>query len=169
MKKITKSYNVYKFNELSEKIQEELLEKETSNCQNFFCEFFLKDEMEEKAKELLNIFFGKNAKFNRVLYDLSYCQGSGAMIEFKLKYYNSNISIKNYGLYSHEYSFIIDYDDYNYLNEKRENYLKEKIIKMNKDLAKYGYDLIDFDNFKDEAIVSLEDSLFLEDGTLFTE
>lgn len=169
METITKSYNVYKFNELTKEIQEELLEKETNNCQNFFCEFFLKDEMEEKAKKLLNTFFGENAEFNRVLYDLSYCQGSGAMIEFELKYYNSNISIKNYGLYSHEYSFIIDYNNYNYLNEKRKNYLKEKIIKMNKELTKYGYDLIDFDNFKDEALENLKDSLFLENGSFFTE
>ena len=69
------------------------------------------------------------------------------MISFELEYYNSKISIKHYGNYNHEYSFILDYKSCNYLSNKREKYLKEKIINMNSKLKKYGYKLIDYENF----------------------
>ena len=119
------------------------------------------------AQDLLQKYFGQKAEFKNVYYDLSYSQGSGAMIAFELEYYNSKISIKHYGHYNHEYSFILDYKSCNYLSDKREKYLKEKIANMNSELRIYGYELIDYKNFIDEAKDNLQEYKFLSNGEIF--
>lgn len=162
----TKTYKVYKYGELSEEIKEKVLRKEIEDCQDSYCEFSLEEDMKFKAEELLKKYFGENAKLLDVYYDLSYCQGSGAMIEFELRYYNCDIKVKHYGHYNHEYSFEINYNDYNWLGQKREDFLKDKIVEMNTELTNYGYELIDYDNFSDIALENLKEQEFLENGIL---
>lgn len=167
MKKVIKEYNVYKFEELNKKIQEQLIEKEMQQQQEMFCEHYLKGEMEYKAKQLLKDFFGEKAHFLKIYYDLNYCQGSGAMIEFSLLYYKYEFKIKQVGRYCHEYSFIIEPKDYNKtITEKQMQKLKQKIVNMNGELSRFGYELIDIENFRSlaEEEFALDDREFLVNG-----
>lgn len=162
MREITQK--IYNFNELDEKIQKKLIEKEKESQKELFCECFLLDEMQEKAKELLQKYFKNNATFKRVFYSLSYCQGDGAMIEFDLKYYNKIVQVTHHGCYYHEKSFLL-YE--NELTEKQEKQLKEKIYKMNCELSKYGYDLIEYDYENNEIIEILNDNEYCENGEIY--
>lgn len=162
MREITQK--IYNFNELSKEIQEKLIEKEKEYQKEAFCNDFLLEEMEEKARILLEQYFGEKATFKNVYYSLNYCQGDGAMIEFELTYYNKPITIKQYGHYYHEKSFqICSYE----LTEKQEKQLKEKIYKMNYELAQYGYILIEAEYSNDEIIEILQENEYFEDGSIF--
>lgn len=170
MKEVTKTYEVYNFNELDKEVREKLIEQKTQECQDDYCEYFLPDDMAYYAEELLKKYFGEKAKLIDIHYDLSYCQGSGAMIEFELEYYGKRIKVKHdRGRYINAYTFILDYADYEYLSEKREEQLKDKIVTMNRELEKYGYELIDYENFKNPAEEMLEEEMFLENGEVFNE
>lgn len=130
MRKIERT--IYKFEELEKEVQEKLIEKERQEQQEIYCEDCLYVDMKEKANDLINDYFGITSDYLKVYYDLSYCQGSGAMIEFDINIedlnnkYNiydeeeikfikdkgiiNNITIRHMGNYCHERSFIIDYD-----------------------------------------------------------
>ena len=162
MREITQK--IYNFNELDEEIQKKLIEKEKENQKELFCECFLLEKMQEKAKELLQKYFKNSATFGRVFYSLSYCQGDGAMIEFELKYYNKIVQVKHHGHYYHEKSFqVCSYE----LTEKQEKQLKEKIYKMNCELVKYGYDLIEFEYPDNEIIEILNEDEYFENGNIY--
>ena len=167
MREIVQKYTIYKYNELSEKIKEKLLEKEIDNCIDDYAEIQLEEDMKYKAKELLEKYFGQKAQFNKVYYDLSYCQGCGAMIDFYINYYNLDIHIQHCGRYSHQNSFEIKYLDYAYLNDKRENFLKEKVYDMNCEFTKFGYEMLEWENFIESAKENLEEYEFLENGEIF--
>lgn len=163
MKKI--KINVYEFKELDKKIQERLIQDEKESQQELYCESYLYEDMKEKAEELLRKYFKNSAELIEVYYSLSYSQGDGAMIEFNLQYYNEKLEVRKSGNYSHERSFMIN--SYN-LSDKREATLNEKIVKMNCELTKYGYNLIDIDNFTDaDAIEKLEEDKYFIDGSIF--
>ena len=165
MQEITKVFKVYHLEELEEKIREKLIENEMEIIQEDYLEYFLYEDMEQKARELLREYFGNNAKIDKIQYSLSYCQGDGAMIEFDLLYYNKELKIKNYGNYCHAKSFIINGD----IDGVRYEKLCDKIINMNEELTKYGYELIENCSGREDAINALNDHLFLKDGTFFTE
>lgn len=165
MRTETKQINIYKFDELSKEIQEKLIEKEIE-CQNeIYCEDFLHNDMQEEAKRLLHKYFkNNNVELNKIYYDLSYCQGSGAMFEFTLYYYNKFVKIKQYGYYYHERSFIIDTWE---LTTSQETQLKNKIIKMFEEFTKKGFDLIEYRITKNEAIEILQENEYLENGDIY--
>ena len=165
MEKITKVYNVYDFDELDENIKNELIEKEKEYIKEDYIEWYLYDDMFEKAHELLKKYFKGKAIFKNIYYDLSYCQGDGAMIEFDLSYYNKDIKIRQYGHYCHELSFSID--TYDYLTDKQEEQLKEKIYNMNKELSKYGYRLIEEEPDNSLVLENLRQNKYLENGKIF--
>ena len=211
MKTIVKKYNVYEFNELKEEIQKELIEKEAERQAEIFCEWDLLDYMKEEARDILTNELGKSNFIDvNILYDLSYCQGSGAMIEFNtyLEYINHKFKIftnkeleifKKYGsiikvyhdnnYYCHENSFSIDTLSLNYsidyalnneeITKNKYNKLEEKIEKfenvfyefcysINTELKKYGYSLLeDQEYFEEQAKDYLVDFEYLEDGTFF--
>lgn len=166
MKTIIKKINIYKFEELEKGIQEKLIEKEKENQEEIYCESFLHDDMEEKAIELLKENFGNKATFNKIYYDMSYTQGSGAIIEFDLYYYNKYVKIKQNGLYTHERSFTINSYE---LTEKQEKKLYNKIVEINKKLTKFGYDNIEYfwNMPKNELINILSEYDFLENGKIY--
>lgn len=165
MRKETKVINIYKFEELKEDVKQKLIEREVEDQHEIYCENFLYEAMEEKAQELLKKYFkNNNAKINAIYYDLSYTQGSGAMFEFDLTYYNKSVSIKQFGHYYHARSFVID--SYS-LTDQQEEQLKEKTIKMFEELEKYGYNLVDYRMAKDEAIDILSENEYLEDGQIY--
>lgn len=165
MKTITKTFNIYEFDELSKEIQEELIQKEEENIRQIDIEEFLKEEMSNLAELLLEENFGEKAIFRNVYYDLGYHQGCGAMIEFDLNYCGKDVEIRHspYCHYYHERSFEIISDN---LTEKQENKLKEKIIKINEQLTKYGYQYIEEDR-TEQAIECLKDCMFYENGEIY--
>lgn len=167
MEIITKTYNIYKFDELSQEVQKKVIEREIESLRDLEIEDFLKEEMEFYAQQLLEENFGDKAFFKNVYYDLSYCQGSGAMIEFDLVYYGKSLSIKHdkYCRYYHKNSFEVIENDKE-LTELQYNTLKEKIIKINKQLAEYGYQFIEEDR-TDTAIEQLKDCMFYENGDIY--
>lgn len=167
MKEVVKKYEVYSFEELAEEVKEKIIEKEVEHQLDMFCEYELLDLMQEKAQELLKKYFKNKATFKNIYYNLSYSQGSGAMIEFELQYYNYNIKVKQEGFYNHERSFIFE----GYISDlidKRYNALREKIVDMNIELKKFGYSLLeDQAYFRENAIEWLSEQEFLKDGSLF--
>ena len=172
MKKITKTYLLYKFNELDEKIQEELIKQEAEKQAIDFCDYELQELMAQKAKELLQKYFKNNATYKQVYYDLSYSQGSGAMIEFDLKYYKNNFEVRQNGHYYHERAFtVVNKNWCKELSPKVIDKLHEKIVKMNSELAEYGYhDLIEnedyFRSIAKEYLLENEEN-YLKNGELF--
>jgi hypothetical protein len=176
MQKITKEYNVYTFDELSKEVQEKLIEKEREHQVEDYCEISLKDDMEQKAIELLqenytNVNGECFATLKNVLYDLSYCQGSGAMIEYDINDEEReqviNVTHNNSCHYYHENSFTINYDN---LTDEQYKLLKDKVYNINCELTKYGYASIDSSNFTDEYLISiLQENDYLIDGEVFYE
>lgn len=135
MRKVIKEYNVYKFDELEKYIKEKLLEKYMEKESEFYCDYYLEDFLGEKASDLLNDYFGITSDYLNTYYDLSYCQGSGSVIEFDININDLNnkyqlfsseeirfltdkgivndIKIRhNNSHYYHEYTFKIDFDYY---------------------------------------------------------
>ena len=165
MKTITKERKCYEFKELDQNVQEKLIEQEKKNLEDTYIECWLQNDMTYFAEKLLKKYFGDNAKFKSVLYDLSYFQGSGAMIEFDLTYYNKFVQIRNYGHYTHENSFKINNYD---LTDKQEQTLKAKIYKMNCELKDYGYSQIEYWwEADEEAIENLKEYEFYKNGEIY--
>ena len=129
----TITQKIYKYDELKEDVKEKLLKAEKEQCLDDYCELFLYDDMFYEAERLLKNCFGENVCLDKVYYDLSYSQGSGAMTCFtidiesindKYKIFNNEEiryirdkgilnDIKVYhndNYYYHEYTFAIDYD-----------------------------------------------------------
>ena len=133
----------------------------------------LQEDMGYEAERLLEKYFGDKATLKNVYYSLNYCQGDGAMVEFDLTYYGKYVKIRHNGFYYHSRSFTIDdistYGEY--LTDKQEKQLYEKIVKMNEELEKYGWELVDIDNYKkynkDYAIERLQEDEYLENGEVF--
>ena len=209
MRTITKTFDVYQYNELDKETQNKLLEEQAKKeCENY-CESCLYDDMENRAKELLQEYF-LGSTFDKVYYDLGYCQGDGAQINFDInildlnKKYNflskkaikfieavglPNFKVKHSGWYYHEKAFTIDWffiDDFSYcddflkdeevktINDKIENIINENfyndITKMNIELKKYGYKLIENEEyFANIALDELELYSYLKDGKVFDE
>ena len=145
MRKVTKEYKVYKFNELEKDVQEEVLKRYTESEHEFYIDNELYDDMAELAQNTLENYF-KGAKYQKIYYDLSYSQGSGAMVEFNIDLKDLNNKYKmlsqeeidglenlggtnikvyhNNSHYYHEHSFDIDWCDftmYTYMDEYCEN------------------------------------------------
>ena len=166
MREITQK--IYNFSELDKNIQEKLIEKEIEIQKDFYCENFLYDDIKEKAKELLQKYFKGKAVFKNVYYSLNYCQGDGSMIEFELIYYNKLIFINhNNGHYYHENSYCIEYLDCDFLTDNQEKQLKEKIYKMNRELTKYSYQLIEFECERKEIEEILSENEYFKNGEIY--
>ena len=136
MRIVNKEYKLYKFDELSDDVKQKLIERERQYQLETYCDLDLYDDMGQKASDLLNDYFGITSDYLKTYYDLSYCQGSGSMVEFDINIVDLNntynvfskeelafitdkgivndIRIRhNDNHYYHEYTFSIDYDYYN--------------------------------------------------------
>lgn len=134
MRKVTKEYNLYKFEELEKSIQEKILERYERLEFELYCEHCLYGDMVNLAHDLLQEYF-KGSEYVDIHYDLGHSQGSGAMIEFTidLKDLNNKYNLlkekeveelENFGgteikvyhnnnsHYCHEYTFYTDYNDF---------------------------------------------------------
>jgi len=153
MEKKVNEFYVYKFDELKEESKKKAINNEKKYQEEDYCDLCLNDDMNYKANELLKEYFDIKNGIDYVYYDLSYSQGSGAMIEFTIniqdlnnKYhiYNeeeikfiqdkgivNNIKIyHNDNMYYHEYTFNINYDDnfgyYDYEDIKEDYKISEE-------------------------------------------
>ena len=164
MEKITKEYNVYKFEELEKDIQEKLINQEKQDEFDEYIEWFLYDDLYEEAKRILkeNI---KDATLKNINYSLSYCQGDGAMMEFEFYYYNNLINVKHDGWYCHSRCFSID-GDY-YLTEKQQEKLYNKVLKIQEEFEKRAWKVVDYTPSEEEAIEHLKENKYLIDGSIF--
>lgn len=225
MRIVSKEYELYTFDELSDDVKQKLIEKERQYQLETYCDLDLYDDMGQKASDLLNDYFGITSDYLKTYYDLSYSQGSGSMVEFDINIVDLNntynvfskeemafitdkgivndIRIRhNDNYYHHEYTFGIDYDyynDYSYEDIKDSYGITEKdfetlddrfyklvdtynkhytesefvkdIIKLNKELTKYGYECMEYwgDCKEDEIIMYIKGYEFeyLENGDVF--
>lgn len=139
----TVGINVYKFDELEKDIQERLIEVQEQDDYQFYLDYELDCDMNDIAQNLLEESF-KGAEYRHVYYDLSFSQGSGAMIEFDIdlkdinsKYkmlskkeitrlenirFNTEVRVyHNDNLYYHENTFDVDYEDCTFYNDNMED------------------------------------------------
>lgn len=165
MEKIQKTYTIYNFDELKKEIQEQLIEEEQERQAEAYCEICLYGDMKEQALILLQKYFGNKAEYKGIEYSLTWSQGDGAMIEFDLYYYNKFIKIRhNNNFYCHARTFCIDSYE---LTEKQEKDLYNKIVKMNKEFEKIGWNLVQYTPDKEQCIEFLKDFKYLENGEVF--
>ena len=136
MRIVSKEYELYTFDELSDDVKQDLISRERQYQLDSYCELYLRDDMGLKASDLINDYFGITSDYVNTYYDLSYCQGSGAMVEFDINIKDLNNRYKvfsdeeirflvdnniveyidirhNNNYYYHEYSFSVNYDYYN--------------------------------------------------------
>lgn len=166
MRSVMIEKQVYNFNELQEEIKANLIEKEREQQIDLYCECFLKDEMEEEAKILLEKYFKGKAKLVKVLYNLNHCQGDGAMIEFDLSYYNTLVKVRQYGRYTHSRSFFVEDCDKCTTTKA----LDRKIIQLFEEFTKTGYKLTNSDNWTDRDITEILDEFeYLKDGQIYRD
>lgn len=164
MEKVTKTYDVYKFEELEKEIQEKLIEEEKESQYNDYLESFLYEDLREEAKRILkeNI---KDAELNNIYYSLSYCQGDGAMMEFTFYYYNNLIKVKHDGFYYHSKCFTID-GDY-YLTEKQQKKLYNKVLKIQNIFEANAWKYAEWEPEEEETINILKENKYLKDGSIY--
>ena len=70
MRKVLKEIEIYNFNELSQKVQEEVFQ----NTIDVILDTDFKGFLEETAKKLLQENFKNNATFKNIYYNFNYCQ-----------------------------------------------------------------------------------------------
>ena len=227
MRIVSKEYKVYTFDELSDIVKEELINKERQYQLETYCDLDLNDDMGSKASDLINDYFGITSDYLNTYYDLSYSQGSGAMVEFDINIKDLNNKYKlfsdeeirfltdkgivndinirhNNNFYAHEYTFGINFIYYNMgysyedcvsegydINESDYITLEERlydllddslkhdtespfikdIVKMNKELSKYGYKSMEYwGNCDEKEIIELIKDYgneYLENGDVF--
>lgn len=154
MEKIVKEFYVYNFNELKEDIQKKLIEEERDNQRDSYCEFYLEEDMNYKAKELLHEYFGITDSDVSPLYDLSYSQGSGAMILFDINIEDLNNKYKIFS--EEEMRFIQDKGIIDNIRVRHNDnyYYHEYTFDIN---SEYYSIYWDYEDIKEEYNISEED------------
>lgn len=163
---------LYSFNELDEKLQEKILEKEMNSQRDFYLDCCLYDDLMYDATEQLNSLF-ENVNGLKLLYDFSYSQGSGLLTTFEFTFKNQLVKVKQ-NPYNHWYTyatnFILEFEDEEPITDEDEKDIRQKIATLNADLEKLGYSIIEDDDFyKNEALDYFADlkEAFLENGEQF--
>lgn len=144
--------NIYKFGELSQEVKDKLIDECKEIEYNDYINYGLESDMPTLAKELLNDYFGTSANYINCMYDLSYSQGDGAIIEFDVylsELLNFNeiteftkeeikilhdcgdlIKVRHKGSYYHEFCFDFIHSDYTYFSDDWTDEMQEKLDKF---------------------------------------
>ena len=182
MKTVTKTYDVYTFEELSQEAKDKAREKWITN--NDYP--FLSDYLNERLHELLeenkikdtNDTSKPNTKPTPVLYSLSHCQGDGAMFEgtFEWQHLKKTYTavIKQSGYYYHYNSKTIEltYEDKDgnehEADEKTYTHFNDIYVTICQLLAQDGYNYIDYENSEEcfRETCEANEYNFLADGTM---
>ena len=160
MEKIVKEFYVYDFNELKEDVKKELIEKERDSQRENYCDFYLEEDMKEESKDLLQKYFGITSEYLQVYYDLSYSQGSGAMIEFDINIEDLNNKYKIFS--EEEIRFINDCEIVNNIKVRHNDnyYYHEYTFGIDSDYYSIGYD---YEDIKEDYNISEEDFNTIEE------
>ena len=178
MREITKTYKIYKYEELSDKAKEKARD-DYNDDDNL--EFLLPDLMnneldyflEENKIEVLNN--------KHVHYSLNYCQSDGCCFVGTYRWKDYNIKITHHGHYSHHRSVYFEFEntaeipdgwteaDQDARMDEDETEFKEIYRDICLKLEKSGYDEIEYQhseaNFKE--LCNGNDWEFLENGDLW--
>jgi len=161
----TKTYTVYKFEELSAEAQELAIQK--WNEQDDLA--FLSDDMDYKLDELLKEHHITSDDATPY-YSLSYCQGDGAMFQGKLNWKGYYVDIKQTGRYYHSHSKEIDIctEENEQVADAFYQEFEEIYQSICTTLEKYGYDCIETAQSPENVadILQANDYDFTLDGSI---
>jgi hypothetical protein len=169
MKKITKTYEVFKFEELSQKAKDKARTNFNEGNGYEFLTEFLTEILYDQLKKY-KIFYNKDCK---VQCSLSRCQGDGAMFTGSFDWGKYTITITHLGRYYHSNSKIILISDESgeYASEK----VSEKFEKIYQNICSVlendGYKYIEHEDSEEhmQNMCDANDYTFLSDGTMFNE
>lgn len=153
---ITKTINLYTFDELSEKAKEKALNAWRENDDMPF----LETDMQEHFEELLKKHNMKEVSKSNLQYSLSYCQGDGVSFTGNYKWKNYNVEMIHTNThYYHKYTVSIDITTMNDNDAKESIYDSFKSIyeSICDELEKIGYSYID-DSYNDTNIIETIES-----------
>lgn len=159
MRIVSKEYKIYKFDELNDDVRKELIEKERNNQREMYCDCLLEEDMNYKAKELLYTYLGVNDVDVSSLYDLSYSQGSGAMMIFNVNIKDLNNKYKIFS--DEEIRFLIEKDVIDYIKIRHNDnyYYHEYTFKIDC----FYYNDWEYDDIKEDYKITESDFNTLED------
>jgi hypothetical protein len=161
--------NVYTFDELDEKAKEEA--RDWYRQGNDYA--FLSEAMQEYASDLLLKNKIKDVDGLKVYYSLSYSQGDGAMVEMVATWKAWRVTVKQRGHHSHERSTDITLASIKtgeYAPDVTAKDFEENVyIPMCKQLAKYGYDFIEYEDINESVneMILANEYTFTIDGVRF--
>lgn len=158
-----KEIKVYNFKELEPAIKEKVIEKFREEEEFYFLKDDLTEFITNKLEEL-----NYNIIELDVYYDLSYCQGSGAMFYGILEKDGLKYIIKHIGNYNHYNSKEITIYNIEDGEETEDIGFNDLYITLCKELEKYGYSIIE-DTLKEENIIETieaNDYLFFYNGKI---
>lgn len=173
MKKITKTFEVYEYSELSKEAQKKALDAWNEGNDMPFLGSILNDECGQLLREARIECTSNHPVVN---YSLGYSQGDGAMFEGSFSWNDYTIKIKHQGHYYHSNSKSIEMYkivDGQEIEANEEDELQFDFIYKSicKKLEKYGYDWIEDEqseaHFIDEC--NANEWLFTEDGIIFNK
>lgn len=159
MRIVHEEYKVYEFDELKDDIKKKVLEKEKEYMKESYIDCCLYDDMGCKASDLINDYFGITSDYLKTYYDLSYCQGSGAMVEFDINIVDLNNKYKVFS--NEEISFMVDNNIIEYIDVRHDNsnYYHEYTFSVNHDY----YNGYSYDDIKDKYGITEKDFETLDD------
>lgn len=173
MQTITRQYNIYTFDELSQEAKDKARQAWNENNDFPFLQDDLREYIHEELKELGFEVEGISTTENPSivpLYSLSYSQGDGLMFEGTVSDKKGNrYTIKHSGHYYHERSTEIT--GYNKKDEEidTKDFEENIYIPLCKRIAERGYAEIEYqeseENFSETC--DANEYTFLEDGTMF--
>jgi hypothetical protein len=183
MKTITKNYNVYTFDELSQEAKDKA--RNNYNADNEY--MFLSDCMNERLHELLeennikdiNDTSKPGTKPTQVMYSLSNSQGDGAMFTGEFEWGKYTVYIKHSGHYYHSNSKFIEIHETENLGfdigkdyePKVYKEFEELYQKICTELEKYGYNYIEYEDSEESfrELCESNEYTFLENGNMFND
>ncbi len=168
MKTIIKQYNLYNFNELSEKAKQKA--RETFN--DATSEYpFLKGLLQEELSTLLKENNMTETGETKLYYSLSNCQGDGVCFIGSFIWKDYTITITHSGNYYHENSKTFSMNRNNNLNEIDDSEYESfdaVYVSICKKLEEMGYEEIEYQTSEESFANTCEanEYTFLDDGTI---
>lgn len=163
----TRTYQVYTFNELPPEAQEKALQKWREGNDYPFLEDEMRQWLDEKLAEAkIEVVDGL-----KMFYSLGYCQGDGAMFEGRFRWDGCDVGVKHDGHYNHYNSKVIELTDPEtgeYCEDEKAERFNTLYVDLCKDLAKWGYALIENEDDPDNIKETFEANgyMFTEDGRI---
>lgn len=178
---ITKTYNVYKLEEITPEAQEKARAKWSEKNDYYFLSDYLNEKLhellEEKGIKDLNDTSKAGTRPTQVIYSLGYSQGDGCMFEGDYIYTHKDkkyvITVKQSGRYTHYNSktFYTHNEEGEEVDnwEEVEDAFNADYKDICKELERQGYNFIEYEDSMEsfQEACDANEYTFLEDGTMF--